>query len=306
MIAGAVAAATVLVAGSITATLLLHDNPGPSAGSPPKAPPALALPENSSSGAASSPSGSPTASATKANASQKPSAAPAAQNPASLDIRVSSCVHELAAGAHGDCVKALQLLLAGHGLHVTVDGDYGATTIDAVKVFQTEAGTAATGTVDAHTAKLLYGTPRGPVRAGSVTVTESVDARPVPRCLDAHAGAVQVWACNGTSAQRWALFRVPGHTSQYLVVHQGSHDCLDADAGTIGRNGQKIRVAACDGLGAQRWRLGASAQPSGRTLVSVPDGFCLDADAPTSGQNGQRVQGFSCAGSSNQAWNWAP
>ncbi|MFD4875569.1 protein kinase [Streptomyces sp. NPDC058420] len=307
LIAGAVAAAAVLVAGGITATLLLHhDNPGPSADSLPKPPPTVGLPENSPSGTGSSSSGSPTASATKAKASQSPSSAPVAQNPASLDIRVSSCAHELAPGAHGDCVRALQLLLAGYGLHVTVDGDYGATTVDAVKVFQTEAGITASGTVDAQTAKLLYGTPRGPVQAGSVTVTESVDARPVPRCLDTHAEAVQVWACNGTSAQQWALFRVPGHTSQYLVVNQGSHACLDADAGTIGRNGQRIRVEACDGLGAQRWQLGTSAHPSRRTLVSVPDGFCLDAEASTSGRNGQTVQGFACAGSSNQAWTWAP
>ena len=302
LIAGAVAAAAVLVAGSITATLLLHhDNSGPSAGAPPEPPPTAGALDNSPSASNSSPSASPSSSATKDKASQSPSGAPATLDPASLDIRIASCVHELTSGSHGDCVKALQLLLAGYGLHVTVDGDFGAATVDALKVFQTEAGTPASGTVDPQTATLLYGTPRGPVRAGSVTVTESVHAANVARCLDAHVSAVQVWACNGTAPQKWALFHVPGHNSQYLVVNQGSHSCLDADASTVGQNFSKIRAKSCDGLSAQRWQLG-----SGGTLVSAPDGFCLDAEASESGHDGQTVQTFGCAGSSNQVWKWAP
>ncbi len=300
LIAGAVAAAALLVAGSITATLLLlhHGDSGTSTGPGPGTPPALAVPENSPSGSGSSPSTA--ASATKGGASQSPTSVPATQDPASLDIRVSSCVHELTSGSHGDCVKALQLLLAGYGLHVTVDGDFGTATADALKVFQTEAGTTASGTVDAQTAKLLYGTERGPVRAGPVTVTESVRAVEVPRCLDGHVTAVQVWACNGTAPQKWALFRVPGHNAQYLVVNQGNHSCLDADASTVGRNFSKIRVRSCDGLSAQRWQLGGAG-----TLVSAPDGFCLDAEASESGKDGQTVQTFGCAGSSNQVWTWA-
>ncbi|WP_329245292.1 protein kinase [Streptomyces sp. NBC_01478] len=298
LIAGAVAAAAVLVAGSITATVLLlrPDDPGAPPGARADAPPASAVPDNSPSARGSSPS----TAATKPGAPQSPSRAPATQDPASLDIRLASCVTELVSGSHGDCVKALQLLLGGHGLHVTVDGEFGQATADALKAFQTEAGTTADGTVDAQTATLLYGTPRGPVRTGSVTVTESVHAVDVARCLDAHVSAVQVWACNGTAPQKWALFPVPGHDSQYLVVNQGSHDCLDADAGTAGQNFSKIRARSCDGLSAQRWQLGGAG-----TLVSVPDGFCLDAEASESGQNGQTVQTFGCAGSSNQVWKWA-
>ncbi|WP_328684738.1 protein kinase domain-containing protein [Streptomyces sp. NBC_00343] len=297
LIAGAVAVAALLVAGSITATLLLlhHDGNGTSAGPGPGTPPAPAVPENSPPGTGSSPSTA--ASATKGGASPS---APVTRDPAKLDIRLSSCVTEFTSGSHGDCVKALQLLLAGYGLHVAVDGEFGKATVDALKVFQTEAGTTASGSVDAQTMKLLYGAERGPVRAGSVTVTESVHIADVARCLDARTGAVQVWGCNGTAAQKWTLYPVPGHTSQYLVVNRGSHHCLDADSGTIGRNGQVVRTRACDGLGAQRWQLGGHG-----TLVSVPDGFCLDAYAPGAGQDGQVVQAWGCAGSSNQVWNWS-
>ncbi|MGX9888309.1 protein kinase domain-containing protein [Streptomyces sp. NPDC002276] len=299
LVAGA--AAAVLVAGGITATLLLHDGGGTSAGAAPRTPSSGVAPENSPSAGGSSPSTAASASATTNGPSQSPSSAPstATHDPATLDIRIASCVAEIASHSHGDCVRALQLLLAGYGLHVTVDGDYGAATTDAVKAFQTEAGTTPSGTVDAPTMKLLYGTERGPVRTGSVTVTESVHAVDVARCLDARVSAVRVWGCDGTAAQRWALYRVPGHASQYLVVNQGSHACLDADADTVGQNFSKIRARSCDGLSAQRWQLGSAG-----TLVSAPDGFCLDAEADQSGQDGQPVQTFGCAGSSNQVWNW--
>ncbi|MEV6511307.1 protein kinase [Streptomyces sp. NPDC051642] len=300
LIAGAVAAAAVLVAGSVTATLLLHhDDKETSAGSPPKTSSAGIAPVNSPSASVSSPSSATTASATHRGPTQSPTST-ATHDPATLDIRIASCVAELASHSHGDCVKALQLLLAGYGLHVTVDGEFGKATVDALKVFQTEAGTTASGSVDAQTMKLLYGAERGPVRAGSVTVTESVRIVDVARCLDARTGAVQVWGCNGSAAQEWTLYPVPGHNSQYLVVNQGSHHCLDADSGTIGQNGQVVRSRACDGLGAQRWQLGGHG-----TLVSVPDGFCLDAYAPDAGQDGQAVQAWGCAGSSNQVWNWS-
>jgi len=279
LVAGAVAAAAVLIAGSITATLLLHhDDGGTAAGAGPEASSAAAVPENSPSAPSSSPTTDATLPGTGNVASQSPTKAPATHDPATLDIRIASCVAEIASHSHGD---------------------YGEATTDAVKAFQTEAGTTPSGSVDAQTMKMLYGTERGPVRTGSVTVTESVHAVDVARCLDARVSAVQVWGCNGTAAQKWALYRVPGHASQYLVVNQGNHACLDADAKTVGQNFSKIRARSCDGLSAQRWQLGSAG-----TLVSAPDGFCLDAEADESGQDGQPVQTFGCAGSSNQVWNW--
>ncbi|MFL5995273.1 MAG: ricin-type beta-trefoil lectin domain protein [Streptomyces sp.] len=156
------------------------------------------------------------------------------------------------------------------------------------------------GKVGAQTKKLLYALPRGTVQAGSVTVTESVNAASVARCLDNRGSDVQVWGCNGTDVQKWALCRVAGQGSQYRVVNRGRHLCLEADAGTTGQNGQEIQATSCDGLSAQTCQLGG-----GGTLVSVPDGFCLDAEASTSGQDGQRIQGFGCAGSTNQVWHWS-
>ncbi|MER6443569.1 protein kinase [Streptomyces sp. NPDC001185] len=213
------------------------------------------------------------------------------------DPTAATCPTEIALGAVGDCVKSLQLLLAGHGLYVTADGRFGTETLAAVRAFQTEAGLTVDGKADAQTRKLLHDLPRGPVRGGSLTVTESVNAASVARCLDIRGVNVQVWRCQGSAGQKWALYRLADQKAQYRVVNQGTHLCLDADAGTTGR---KVQARSCDGLGAQTWRLGG-----GGTLVSVPDGFCLDAEASTSGQDGQEVQGFGCAGSSNQVWNWS-
>lgn len=310
VIVGAAAAAAVLVAGGVTTALLRQGDNRTSAGPRPGSSPAVT--GNPTSAPDSSQNAPTTAPSNTDPAAQKTSSPATPRNPAALDIRSAACATEIASGAHGDCVKALQLLLVGYGLHVPVDGRFGKETLTAVKVFQAEAGTAVDGKIGAQTKKLLYGTARGPVRVGSLTVTESVNGASVARCLDAHTGTaggngpdIQVWACKDTAAQKWALYRVPGQGSQYIVVDQDSHRCLDADLGTIGHNGQKIRARNCDGLSAQRWRLGSSGTSDGRTLVSVPDGFCLDAEAATSGTDGQSVQGWGCAGSINQIWNWS-
>jgi len=303
LIVGAAATVGVAVAAAVTVALLPQSH---SAATAAPGPDTSATVTDNSASTPSSSHKAPTSSPSQADqaAKQSPSAAATkdstTQGSGTPDLRTAACPAELASGATGACVKALQLLLDGHGLYVPVSGDFDAATVAAVRAFQTEAGLTVDGKVGAQTKKLLYALPRGTVQAGSVTVTESVNAVSVARCLDNRGSDVQVWGCNSTDAQKWALYRVAGQGSQYRVVNRGSHLCLDADAGTTGQNGQEIQATSCDGLSAQTWQLGG-----GGTLVSVPDGFCLDAEASTSGQDGQRVQGFGCAGSTNQVWHWS-
>ncbi|MET8163289.1 protein kinase [Streptomyces sp. NPDC005329] len=307
------AAVAALVTGGLTVALLYPDDapataaPGP-ASTPAVTGPSASVPDASSK--ATSPAPTTTASEAGGEATM-PSGTTATRDASTPDLRAAECLVEIVSGSSGNCVAALQRLLAGYGLDVTADGRFAARTLAAVKVFQTEAGLTADGKVDTKTKALLYSRPGGAVRTGTVTVTESVDTVDVARCLDADTGTansedqtVQVWECTGASQQEWALYPVPGRTAQYVVVNQGNHRCLDADAAGAGQNGHGIHGARCDGLAAQRWRLGASAGSGGQTLVSVPDGFCLDAEAAGSGQDGQRVQAWSCAGSTNQAWKW--
>jgi hypothetical protein len=61
----------------------------------------------------------------------------------------------LAQGSSGDLVVWAQQHLKGAGQAVTVDGNFGATTVSAVKSFQTSAGLAATGKIDTATWQAL-------------------------------------------------------------------------------------------------------------------------------------------------------
>ncbi|NEA66814.1 protein kinase [Streptomyces sp. SID12488] len=313
----AVAAAVVLTAGGITLALQGQDDDRTSAATgpdtsigtsavPESAPSPTTTKNPTASASASRSAPAPTPSKTD-DATTRPESSPTTgQDPATLDLRSAACAAELASGAAGDCVEALQLLLGGHGLYVAVDGRFGQKTLAAVKAFQAEAGVSVDGKVGSQTKEALYATARGPVRTGSLTMTENINGAPVARCLDARDGVtVGVWTCKGTSAQKWALYRVPGPASTYLVVNQGNHRCLDADAATAAQNGQKIHARACDGLSAQHWQLGDGGEYAGQSLISVPDGFCLDAEDATSGQEGRATQGWSCAGNPNQAWNWS-
>ncbi|MGW3289961.1 protein kinase domain-containing protein [Streptomyces sp. NPDC001002] len=302
LMVGAVAA-TVLVAGG-TAAALLQQGGSPSAAADPGPDTSSAAADKSAAPSAGSPSAPTTApSATEEKADQATDESPTVvPSPKSgpRDIRAAACLSEIVSGGRGDCVKTLQTLLNGYGLYVTVDGRFGASTVAAVRAFQREAGLMADGKVGTETKRLLYAGARGPVRSGAVTVTESVNTVDVARCLDVRGGSVQVWGCKGAATQRWALYRLPGQASTYIVVNRSTHLCLDADAGAVGSNGQKVRARTCDGQSAQRWRLGG-----GHTLVTATGGSCLDAVAASSGRDGQPVQGWACAGSVNQVWTWS-
>jgi hypothetical protein len=306
---GAATAIAVLAAAGTAVALLHPGSDRTAAASWPRTSPTATTNGTAASGASPKATLASTPSGTAPPAAADSPGPTTTANPANPDIRSASCPAQITSGAGGRCVRALQKLLVGYGLHLTVDGQFGSQTLAAVKVFQTEAAITVDGRVGAQTKKYLYSRPRGPLRTGALTVTESVNASDVARCLDADTNTsghkIQVWQCTGAGSQKWALYPVPGQGSEYTIVNRSSHLCLDADAGTTGQNGQLIQGRTCDGLSAQRWSLGATAASGGRTLVSLPDGFCLDADSHTSGQNGQKVQGFGCAGSSNQTWQWA-
>ncbi|WP_433344036.1 ThuA domain-containing protein [Micromonospora sp. CA-111912] len=113
------------------------------------------------------------------------------------------------------------------------------------------------------------------------------------KCLDVRGGAsadgtqVQIYACNGSAAQVWAV------TSNSTVKALGK--CLDVSgAGTA--DGTKIQLWACNGSGAQNW----SAQADG-TLRNVGSGKCLDVSGNTSA-DGTPVHLWTCHTNANQKW----
>ncbi|MEV6007732.1 ricin-type beta-trefoil lectin domain protein [Streptomyces sp. NPDC051976] len=112
------------------------------------------------------------------------------------------------------------------------------------------------------------------------------------KCVDiagassANGSAVQLFGCNGTSAQQWTV----GGDSTLRALGK----CMDVSgAGTA--NGTKVQLYDCNGSNAQKWTR------SGSTLVNAGSGKCLDATGPSSA-DGTRLQIWSCSGGANQKW----
>ncbi|WP_433888067.1 ricin-type beta-trefoil lectin domain protein [Streptomyces sp. CA-111067] len=112
------------------------------------------------------------------------------------------------------------------------------------------------------------------------------------KCVDvagassANGAAVQLYDCNGTTAQSWTV----GSDGTLKALGK----CMDVTAaGTA--NGTKVDLYDCNGTGSQVW------QKSGSTLVNPQSGKCLDATGPSSA-NGTRLQIWTCAGGTNQQY----
>ena len=112
-------------------------------------------------------------------------------------------------------------------------------------------------------------------------------------CLDSRSASsadgnpIQVYTCNGTSAQQWTV--ESNSTLQVLGK------CLDVSgAGTA--NGTLVQLYTCNGTGAQQW-----VHQSNGELVNSNSGKCLDDSGY--GGSGTQVQIWACADTSNQQWN---
>ena len=98
---------------------------------------------------------------------------------------------------------------------------------------------------------------------------------------------VQLWTCNGTNAQQWAL---PGDGTL-----RAFGKCLDVrQGGTV--NGTVTQLWTCNGTGSQQW-----APQADGTLKNPQSGRCLDA-AGQSSANGTVLHIWDCLGLANQKW----
>jgi Ricin-type beta-trefoil lectin domain/Glycosyl hydrolases family 18 len=113
------------------------------------------------------------------------------------------------------------------------------------------------------------------------------------KCVDiaaastANGAHVQLYDCNGTSAQNWTV----GDDGTVKALGK----CMDVTAASTA-NGAKIQIYDCNGTNAQKWTV------SNGTLVNTGSGKCLDA-TDNSSANGNQLQIWSCvAGAANQKW----
>jgi chitinase len=113
------------------------------------------------------------------------------------------------------------------------------------------------------------------------------------KCVDVAAAssadgtAVQLYACNGTAAQKWT---VGSGTIQALGK------CLDVTAASTA-NCAKVQLYTCNGTGAQAWTYNATTHD----IVNTAANKCLDATGQSSA-DGTRLQIWTCTGTSNQKW----
>jgi len=118
------------------------------------------------------------------------------------------------------------------------------------------------------------------------------------KCLDVRGGVfkngtpVQIFDCNNTPAQQWALTR--GSTKVKLV---GTNFCLDA--GSTPGNGVGMKIWQCfDNLPAQQWFF-----TDDNRIALEGKGLCLDLTNGVT-TNSNRVQTWKCTnGNQNQIWN---
>ncbi len=91
---------------------------------------------------------------------------------------------------------------------------------------------------------------------------------------------------------------MPLHSGRNIIVNQQDNECLDADSGTSGHNGQIVGAYGCNGWVNQQWTTGNSRGQ----IVNAGDSQCLDADTNTESTNGQVIQTWACNLTQQQTW----
>jgi hypothetical protein len=128
-----------------------------------------------------------------------------------------------------------------------------------------------------------------PAQAATGTITGLAG-----KCLDVAAAgtadgtAVQLYDCNGTSAQQWSV------ESDGTIRALGK--CLDV-TGNSTADGAKAQLWTCTGGANQKWTVTAA-----HDIVNPQANKCLDVSDNNSA-NGTRIQIWSCGGGANQKWN---
>ena len=114
------------------------------------------------------------------------------------------------------------------------------------------------------------------------------------KCVDvdsassADGTAVQLYTCNGSSAQQWTV----GTDGTIRALGK----CMDVTAGSTA-DGAKIQLYTCNGTAAQKFSYNATSHD----IVNTAANKCLDATGQSSADL-TRLQIWTCTGTSNQKW----
>ena len=115
------------------------------------------------------------------------------------------------------------------------------------------------------------------------------------KCLDVagasttNGTAVQLYDCNGSTAQQWTV------GTDGTVRSLGK--CLDVTSASTA-DGAKVQLYDCNGTAAQQWSYNSTTGD----VVNTAANKCLDVTGNTS-TNGTRAQIWTCTGAANQKWH---
>ncbi|PJM98613.1 virulence factor [Streptomyces sp. CB01201] len=146
-----------------------------------------------------------------------------------------------------------------------------------------------------------YWSPGGVGWVGDAPVVVQVHAA-AGKCLDVEGGRtdngtpVQLWTCNGTTAQQWILY-TDGNGPH--LQNSNSHKCLDAAGGKTDDR-TKIQIYACNETPAQTWQYNLRATTP---IKKVGAGKCLDLN---SFDNGKDTWLWPCIGTPAQQFDVKP
>jgi beta-glucanase (GH16 family) len=132
--------------------------------------------------------------------------------------------------------------------------------------------------------------PAPPATGNALKSTFSSRCIDIPGANPADGTRLQMYDCNGTSAQSWTF------NSDGTLTSMGK--CMDPAGGTL-TNGTPIQLVACNGNPVQRFTLSGAGD-----LVNVSANKCVDVKDWNSA-NGAALQLYDCSGGSNQKWTKA-
>ncbi|MFE0731497.1 lectin [Streptomyces antibioticus] len=134
------------------------------------------------------------------------------------------------------------------------------------------------------------GTPSGNPGGGTTGTLTGLAGK----CLDVAGGAtadgtaVQLYGCNGTTAQRWTV----GADGTVRALGK----CLDVSGGSTA-DGARVQLYTCNGTAAQQWSYNAGTHD----VVNTGANKCLDVTGNNSA-DGTPGQIWTCTGGANQKW----
>jgi hypothetical protein len=122
-----------------------------------------------------------------------------------------------------------------------------------------------------------------------VSVISSLNSKciDVPSSNFVDGARLQMWGCNGTSAQKWTF------TGGTLASQNGK--CMDVASGSTA-NGAAVQLWTCNGTGAQQFVLNSAGD-----LINPQANKCVDI-VDVNSADGAKLQLWDCAGSANQKW----